>query len=203
MRLRRYLATRPLLLALVFEGGLVPLALVLALLLGVAPWAGYRPGGATPALAVAATLPLVAGLALLAAAAPGHLRAIDRLIRPLVEAMFRGRGRWAVVTVAALAGLGEELLFRGVLQGWLAGLAGPWLAVGVAALVFGLAHYLSWAYFVLATAMGLYLGALYQLSGDLLLPTLVHALYDWIAIEYLLWRRGDAAKPAAGEEPPG
>lgn len=188
MGLRRVAATHPLAAAFAFEGLLIPLALGLALLLGVSPWAHLRPSAAVLPLALAATLPLLAALAALGALRPGWFRDIEALLRPLVAALFRGRGAVPVLVVAALAGLGEELLFRGVLQAWLAGVAGPWPAVVLAGVAFGLAHYLSPAYFVLATGMGLYLGALYQLTGDLLLPVLVHALYDAIALAYLLRR---------------
>ncbi len=44
--------------------------------------------------------------------------------------------------ISLLAGFGEELLFRGVLQGWLTELAGPWTGVLAAAVVFGLLNFL-------------------------------------------------------------
>lgn len=191
MGLRRIAAERPLAAALVFEALLIPLALGLALLLGLRPWADLRPSAATLPLAVAATVPLMALLAAFGAVRPDWFRDIEALVRPLIGMLFRGRGPGiviAVITVSALAGLGEELLFRGVLQAWLGGVTGPWPAVVLGAVVFGLAHYLSRAYFVLAMCMGLYLGALYQLSGNLLLPSLVHALYDALAIAWLLRR---------------
>jgi membrane protease YdiL (CAAX protease family) len=54
--------------------------------------------------------------------------------------------------------------------------------------VFGFMHAVSPAYFVVATVMGLYLGALYHFTGNLVLASLVHAIYDWIAIEMVLRR---------------
>lgn len=189
MGLRRTTAVHPLATAFVFEALLVPLALGLALVLGLSPWAELGASAGTLLVAVAATLPLLVLLAVFTAVPTDWFREVETLVGPLVEMLFRGRGVGAVVLLSALAGLGEELLFRGVLQAWLAGMTGPWTAVVLGGVVFGLAHYLSRAYFVLATCMGLYLGALYQLSGNLLLPVLVHALYDAIAIAYLLHRR--------------
>lgn len=192
MGLRRTTATHPLATAFVFEALLVPLALGLAVGLGLSPWAELRASTATLLTAVLATVPLAVLLAAFAAVPTGWFREVEALVGPLVEMLFRGRGIGAVVVLSALAGLGEELLFRGVLQAWLAGVSGPWSAVVLGGLAFGLAHYLSPAYFVLATCMGLYLGALYQLTGNLLLPVLVHALYDAFAIVYLLrWRERD------------
>jgi membrane protease YdiL (CAAX protease family) len=183
---RRFLEQRPLLTALLFEGSLIPLALLLALAAGVQPWTDLVPRASTGPLAVAATAVLLVLLAPAAIWRPPWLRAIEALVRPLVVALFRRHRVVGVLAVSALAGLGEELLVRGVLQAWLATGLGAWPAVVAAALAFGLAHALSPAYFVLATAMGLYLGALYQVTGDLALVSLVHALYDAVAIGYLL-----------------
>jgi len=186
MRLRRIVRRHPLGAALVFEGMLIPLALALALLLGVRPWTQFHSSAETVLVSVAATLPLLAFLGLFAAARPAWFEEIDARVRQLIESLFRGCGYGPVLAVSALAGLGEELLFRGVVQAWLTGLAGPWTGVILASGLFGLAHAVTRAYFVLAMAMGVYLGMLYHLTGNLLLPTLVHALYDAIAIIYLL-----------------
>lgn len=178
----------PLLAAVAFEGALIPLALGLALLFGVQPWAALRASPETVLLAVLATVPPLAALALTIRLRPAWLRELDAALRDLVHTLFRGHGRLAVLLVAALAGIGEELLFRGAIQAWLVDFGGPVSGVVLGSLIFGLAHYVTNAYFVAASVMGLYLGVLYQLSGNLLLPALVHALYDWIALEYLLSR---------------
>lgn len=196
MQLRRIAAERPLAAALVAEALLIPLALGLAVILGQAPWAEFRWSAGTLLLAVAATVPLIGGLSLFGACGPVWFRELESLVRPAVEMLFRERGRAMIILAAALAGFGEELLFRGVLQASLVGPIGPWPAVVLAAVVFGLLHAVSRAYFVVATIMGLYLGALYQLTGNLLLASLVHALYDWFAIEYVLRGRQDDETPA-------
>lgn len=186
MELRRIAAERPLIAALVAEALLIPLALGLALLLGEAPWTEFHWSPGTLVLAIAATVPLIAGLTLFGTYGPAWFRELESLVRPAVEMLFRGRGRGVVILAALLAGFGEELLFRGVLQAWLTEPVGAWPALVAAAVVFGLMHAVSRAYFVVATVMGLYLGALYLFSGSLLLVCLVHALYDWFAIEYVL-----------------
>lgn len=188
MRWRRLVAEYPLRAALVFEGAMIPVALVLALVLGVTPWADFRFSRETVVLAVVATALMVALLALSAVVLHGWFREAERLVQPLVDTLFRGRGPGPVVAVCGLAGVGEELLFRGVLQAWLAGLTGTVSAVVLAAVVFGAVHYLSRAYFVMATLIGVYLGALYELSGNLVVPILVHALYDALAVAYVLVR---------------
>lgn len=196
MGLRRIAAERPLFAALVAEALLIPLALGLALLLGQAPWAEFHWPLGTLVFAVVATVPLVAGLTLFGRHGPDWFRELESLVRPAVEMLFRGRGRAVVIFASLLAGFGEELLFRGVLQAWLSGPTGPWPALVIAAVVFGLVHAVSRAYFLVATAMGLYLGALYLFSGNLLLACLVHALYDWFAIEYVLRARTENEEQA-------
>ena len=192
----RRIATSPLTFAYLFEGLLIPLALGLGWLLGLSPWADIRVSAEAVLISVAATAPLVVALGLFARWRPDWFQQLDALVRQLVDMLFRGRGPVPVVVVSGLAGLGEELLFRGVLQAGLGAWLGAWPGVVLAAIVFGLAHYLSRAYFVLAVGMGLYLGALYQLSGNLLLPILVHAFYDGAAIVFLLRRSDEGSTPA-------
>lgn len=92
--------------------------------------------------------------------------------------------------VAVLAGVGEELLFRGVLQTLL--IRWTTLIVGLlaASLLFGLAHALSRIYFLLATLIGLYLGCLVIQCNDLVSVMVAHALYDFLALAYLSRHRG-------------
>lgn len=179
-------AANPFFIAVAFEAALIPLALVLAIPLGLQPWhaLGVSPGMVFAALA--ATVPLIVALALFARVGAVWFEDVEALVRPLIESVFRGRGVAGVVVVSALAGLGEELLFRGVIQAGVSASFGVWTGLAVASVLFGLMHALSRAYFVLATAMGLYLGGLYQVTDNLLLPVLVHGLYDAIAIGYLL-----------------
>ncbi len=87
-----------------------------------------------------------------------------------------------VVLVALSAGVGEEFLFRGVIQYHL----GLWWT----SLLFGLAHPLSPAYILYATAAGLVLGGLVQATGALLPAILCHTLVDAILL-YKLKAMGD------------
>jgi len=189
MRLRGLAATHPLLAAVILQALAIPLALGLALVAGVTPWADFRLTAEALLMAVVATAPLLVGFWAAAYARAQWFWELDALIRPTLRALFGDRRRGAVALVSLLAGFGEELLFRGVLQGWLSELIGPWIGVAIAAVVFGLMHFLSWTYFAVATGLGLYLGALYELTGNLLVVCLVHALYDWVAIRYLLASR--------------
>jgi uncharacterized protein len=96
----------------------------------------------------------------------------------------------ALVTATALglvAGLGEEMLFRGVLQYELAERFGPWIAVGVASIVFGVLHAVTPAYAALAGMASLYFGSLYLYFDNLGIPIFCHAIYDVGALYYAHW----------------
>jgi len=69
-------------------------------------------------------------------------------------------------------------------------------------LAFGLLHALTPAYFVLAALMGAYLGWLQMETGNLLVPIIVHWLYDALAF-WLLRRRFAADAREAAEQGPG
>lgn len=142
---------------------------------------------------LAATAPLLALLLLLPRVR--HWRWVEDtlgFVEQVLVPLFRGAPFGAVALVSILAGVGEELLFRGVLQDGLALKFGIAPALVTASLIFGLAHFITPAYFLIATAMGAYLGLIYHFTDNLLIPVIVHALYDWIAIHYYL-RRARAA----------
>ena len=92
--------------------------------------------------------------------------------------------------IATLAGLGEEMLFRGVVQGAIAhrldGEAGMWIALLVAGVLFGLGHCITVTYALLAGLIGIYLGAIWRLTDNLLVPIIAHAAYDFAALVYLV-----------------
>jgi membrane protease YdiL (CAAX protease family) len=86
---------------------------------------------------------------------------------------------------AAMAGFSEELLFRGLLQ--------PQIGLVASSLLFGLLHGPSrslWPLAAWAAVAGYILGLLHVTSENLLLPTLVHAFYDALALVYVryFWR---------------
>lgn len=103
-----------------------------------------------------------------------HMRDLHRFTRSY---------SWTVlVGLAVLAGAGEELLFRAVVQGGLADAGYLLTGLLVGSVLFGLVHFLSWAYFAMATLLGLVLGVAYWQSGSLLLVMVWHGVYDLVAI---------------------
>ena len=58
--------------------------------------------------------------------------------------------------------------------------------LGLASVFFGLVHPISFTYMVIVAILGLYLGTVWILSGNLLTVMITHALYDFAALAYLL-----------------
>jgi len=113
---------------------------------------------------------------------PGRLRdSLDSQLEQLHR--FACEYSWPVlVALAVFAGVGEELLFRGAIQGWLAQHTHDVVAIVAASVLFGMVHYLSFTYFLLATGLGLVLGVAYALTDSLLLVLVWHGVYDMIAL---------------------
>lgn len=87
----------------------------------------------------------------------------------------------AVIVLALLSSGGEELLFRRLLQ--------PWMGLWPQALLFGLVHQLPgrsrWVWVGWAFAVGLALGALFELTGSLWGPLAAHALVNGVNLTFL------------------
>jgi len=82
------------------------------------------------------------------------------------------------------AGIGEELLFRGALQAWLDDSLPVALAIILPSVVFGLLHNNNLIYMIIAGVIGLYLGVLFAVTGNILVPIIAHTVYDVIAFAY-------------------
>lgn len=135
---------------------------------------------------VAATAPLLLGLAWCLRTTWPPVVQLVRIVEQRVAPLFAGSGPVVLVVVALLAGLSEEALFRGVVQTALAAHLPPLAAVAVTAALFGVAHWITPTYAFLAGIVGAYLGALFVLSGNLLVPVVAHALYDVVALVLLV-----------------
>ncbi len=119
------------------------------------------------------------------------LRAIaDDLLYPL----FKGLPLWQLLVIAIGAGVGEELLFRWCLQGGIRSLIeSQWLGISVslivASVVFGICHWLNFTYFIFALLVGIYFGAIMELTDSVVAPMITHALYDFVALVYIVHLR--------------
>lgn len=114
--------------------------------------------------------------------------ATQRSVLALLGSTFKpGLGLFVAVSLGVAAGLGEELLFRGVLQYELLGRIGRFGSLGVSSVIFGLLHAVTPMYAFLATLASLYFGWLYLDTQNLLVPIVTHAVYDIGALLYAHW----------------
>ncbi|WP_298450047.1 CPBP family intramembrane glutamic endopeptidase [uncultured Marinobacter sp.] len=97
-----------------------------------------------------------------------------------------GYSWFVLLLLSVFAGVGEELLFRGAVQGWLVEHTNTATGVLLASVLFGLVHYASFTYFLVATCLGLVLGAAYAVTDSLLLVMVWHGVYDMLALFFLL-----------------
>lgn len=168
-------------LALIFEAAIIPAALAGIYLLGInvhtqglallpSILLGTGAGGATFGLLYV----LSRGPGLLGSTLSQHGRQLQQFVS--------GFSLTGIVWLAVLAGVGEELFFRGLIQGWVTEHGGSIAGVAVSAVLFGLVHFLSPAYFLVATLMGAALGIAYALSESIVLVMVWHGVYDCTAL---------------------
>jgi membrane protease YdiL (CAAX protease family) len=103
-----------------------------------------------------------------------------------VSGIFGGYSLVHLACVAVLAGVGEELLFRGFLQTWLSNHFAITAAILATSIIFGLLHYLSHAYFISVTLMSIAFGIAYYITDSLLMVMVWHGVYDFIALVVLV-----------------
>lgn len=144
---------------------------------------------------IALLLDLLGGVlvAALAIAATRWLVRHTEWARELLTELHNRLSPLRTIEVAALAlgsAVGEELLFRGLLE--------PSIGLWGSSLVFGLAHigggrsFRAWT--VWAFVMGLILGAMFHATGTLLGPVIAHATINYVNLRSLL--RTDDTRPA-------
>jgi membrane protease YdiL (CAAX protease family) len=119
------------------------------------------------------------------------LDALDDLIRArtVPELLY------VLLVVGVGAAVGEELVFRGVLQRSLAARLRPWSAVLITALVFAALHTV-WR-LPPALVLGVFLGFLYWRTQSLVLPMVAHFTINAasILVMFATQMRGEAAMP--------
>ncbi len=173
-------------LAILVEGGLVVLAWVLGWFLSQPPLAHFHWDGADGVLGIAGSVPMLVMFLALLRWPVRALVELRQFLQTFIPPLF---GRCTLIQlgiIALLAGLGEEMLFRGVFQGAISRWLGPAVGLGAASALFGLIHFITPTYALIATLMGVYLGWLWQVSGNLLVPIVTHAVYDFVALVYFL-----------------
>jgi membrane protease YdiL (CAAX protease family) len=181
--------------AVLFEGGLAPLALAAGWLLGHSPLEGFAWSLRDAVLGVLAVAPMYLAFRAGLRWPVGPLERIRRFFDEELAPLLGGRPDSDLALISLAAGVGEELLFRGAIQGGLARWLGPWGGLAGASLLFGLLHPITPTYVLLAGLLGAYLGAVWLATGNLLGVIVAHALYDFLVLRRLLREPPRAREP--------
>jgi membrane protease YdiL (CAAX protease family) len=169
--------------ACLFEASLILLAIFLGWIADINPFAHLHFTESAVFYGMIGTIPLFILFQVMQ-----HLpyQALQKIRRLLLETLGPSlkHCNWAdLMVLASIAGIAEEILFRGVLQPWFEnhwGLNGGLL---LSNLIFGLVHAVTPIYFVIATLVGIYLGLSLDYDGErnLLIPIIIHGFYDFLA----------------------
>lgn len=179
--------------ATVFEGGLLLLALGLGRFFEIDPLASLHGDLASVLMAIAATVPLYGFLRL-----TNHISSLRLLRDLLVERLgqlLASMNRLELLYLGFLAGTTEEILFRGFLQPWLEEMWGGIGGLIFSNMIFALLHWITPIYGLVAGFLGAYLGITMDIGPErnLTIPLLVHALYDFLALQAVahFWRKAE------------
>ncbi len=160
------------------------------------PLDGFFTGawGSELALGALLSLPLLGAIYVIFEWQLPFLRDFQRLLDDQLVPLFKPLNLWQVAAISISAGVGEEMLFRWCLQGGLLPLVGPLLALLIASVIFGVCHWVTASYALMATLLGGLIGWVYWQWGPLTAIAL-HAMYDFLAIQFMIKSRPN--QPAA------
>jgi membrane protease YdiL (CAAX protease family) len=96
-----------------------------------------------------------------------------------------------LVYTMSVAVVAEELFFRGLLFQVLRARAGRWLAIGASGALFGIVHQqpdpVAWMYaFIVMSVFGMYLAWAFDRYRHVLVPLLMHAAFNGLAVAAIL-----------------
>lgn len=183
-------------------GGTIFYLLVAFLVLALARWWPGRMGFVMfPSGGASWTLSLMSGAAvgLVVVAVSWLLATRTQSGRRLSKTLADAAGAiktFDAILLAVMAGVSEELFFRGALWALVDSFLGQWSALAVTSLLFGAVHgafrkgYILWSGFALAA--GVLCGILLMVTGNLLASVVMHIVIDAVNLPFLIRRFGDA-----------
>jgi len=171
-----------------FEAALIPLAILLGWIGSINPFANIFFTETALANGVIGTIPLIL---IFLAFEQIQAKSVGNIRRLLLETLGPGLldRHWTDLLILALiAGIAEELLFRGVIQPWIEQFWGVTAGLVISNFIFGLVHAVTPLYALLAGIVGMYLGLSlnYGTEKNLLVPIIIHGLYDFLAFFALI-----------------
>ena len=110
----------------------------------------------------------------------------------------------ALLIIAILPAVSEELIFRGALQNMLSRWTkSPWLAIFVTSVLFSAIH-MSWYGFLPRFALGMVLGSIFYYTGNIWLNILLHFCNNALVVTmmFITSKRGEAVNMTSGDDFP-
>jgi uncharacterized protein len=166
-----------------FEGSMIGVAWLIGWFVNVDPFSNFSVDGTALFFGIVGTLPLILLFLLFYRYPVGPLHPIKNSLLEILGPVLSRCGWHELVILAVVAGVSEEILFRGLLQPWLEGIAGPPGGLILSNVIFGLLHWLTPMYALIAGLIGFYLAFMMDITGSrqLLTPIVIHSLYDFLA----------------------
>ena len=174
--------------ACIFEASLILVAILLGWISEINPFEKLHFSEIAIAYGFIGTVPL---LILFFVLEHVKIESVIKIRQLLLDTLGPGlyRYHWTdLLILAAIAGVSEEVIFRGVIQPWMESNWGATAALIGSNIIFGLAHALTPLYAVLAGLIGIYLGLSMDFveQRNLLIPIVIHGLYDYLAFMLLM-----------------
>jgi membrane protease YdiL (CAAX protease family) len=168
-------------------------SLILGWFLGHNPLETFKWNLHAVSMGVAATVPLILLSLAMLRWPVGPLASLkdyfDKVVVPLLE-----KSSWPDLALIALSvSVGDDMLSRGVLQASLSHWFGVPVGLGLASMLVALVQPISVQYMVWTGLVGVYLGGVWIICGNLLTVMVAHALYGFAVLSYLV-----RIRPSAG-----
>ena len=174
--------------ACVFEASLILVAVGLGWIASINPFENIHFSEMALVYGVIGTMPLfLMFLALEKIQGESVVKIKNLLLNTLGPGLHRYH--WTdLLILASIAGVSEELLFRGVIQPWIENSWGATAGLIASNILFGLVHAVTPLYAVLAMLVGIYLGLSLTYGGEtnLLVRIIIHGFYDFLAFVVLM-----------------
>lgn len=174
--------------ACLFEASLVLVAALLGWFAGINPIATLFFDESAILVGIFGTFPLILLFLILQILPINSLQTIRQLLMDTLVSRLHDLHWTDLFVLSAIAGIAEELLFRGALQPWFESLWGIQAGLWISSVIFGLVHAVTPIYALLATLVSVYLGLSLDYSGtrNLLTPIIIHGLYDFLVFILLV-----------------
>jgi membrane protease YdiL (CAAX protease family) len=166
-----------------FESLLIVLAIFLGWITGIDPFEFLYFSERSVGYGLFATIPLFLVFLAMEHMSIAEIQNIRKLLLDTI-APYLYRHHWTdLLVLAAIAGVSEEILFRGVIQPWMENSWGMNAGLIGSSVLFGLVHAITPLYAFLAMGVSIYLGLFLDYGGErnLLTPIVIHTAYDFLA----------------------